>query len=111
MEEDTFKERIQSFLTTSLPTARQKEVRFFSEALESVVSRYDRYARNKASWENYSVRRRSLSQISASADLLGQRLSNLDVLSRDDLTDRIQVETLETIVGLLQLLSMGAKVL
>jgi hypothetical protein len=76
-----------------------------------VAARFDRYARNKASWENFSARRGSLSQISAGANLLGQRLLKLDVLSWDDLTDRIQTERLEAIIGLLQLLSKETKVL
>jgi hypothetical protein len=111
MEKDVFKERIQSFLKSSLPTGRQEDIGFVSEALESVASRYDRYARNKASWESFAARRGSLSQISAGANLLGQKLLKLDVLSWDDLGVRIQTERLEAIVGLLVLLSKEAKVL
>jgi hypothetical protein len=108
MQNEQFLEEVRTFLAGSLPSERQHDLGFLRGAIAAAATRFDRYAANRQ-WEDFYDRRRRLDKIASDAGHLAEELVSLDVISRDDLADRIQPGRLDEIVGLLHLLRAEAK--
>lgn len=79
-------ERIFDFLTRKLSKQRASA---FADAILAAGARYDRYQAAQSEWKNYSARKARLERITKlSADLLST-LIELDALTRDDPTARL----------------------
>jgi hypothetical protein len=62
-------------------------------------SRYDRYQAAKCEWKNYSARRARLDRITKLSDDLLNGLSELDVLTRDDLAGRLDEGMTQSLIN------------
>src|SRR3954454_142373 len=90
---------IRAFLERELPPAKSGDAAFLTDALLAAGERYDRYAANKQSWLLFAHRRRRLQQTAKRASELAIALSDLDVLSRDDLASRFGPKEFEALLG------------
>jgi hypothetical protein len=97
---------VYDFLLRELPSPNKGEARRFEKALERAGQRYDRYsaAENRKQWFSYIERSRCLQRIASRAEELAGGLGDLDVLSRDDLSNRIEWTKIEALIGSLLLL-------
>jgi hypothetical protein len=94
------------FLLRELPSPSKGEARHFEKALLRAGQRYDRYSasENRKKWFSYVVRSRHLQLIASRAEELAEGLCTLDILSRDDLGNRIEWIKIEALIGSLRLL-------
>jgi hypothetical protein len=67
--------------------------------LREAGKRYDRYIANRDEWFDYAARRRKLERITASIEAVATGLSELDILSRDDLASRVDSKKIDELVG------------
>jgi hypothetical protein len=95
------------FLLRELPSPNKGDVQHFAKALLRAGERYDRYsaAENRKQWFSYVARSRRLEYIASLAEKLAEVLCELDVLSRDDLSNRIEWTRIETLIGSLRQLN------
>jgi hypothetical protein len=101
------REGILEFLGHKLPPEKRRNAPYIADALLRAGARYDRYSANRNDWLNYSHRRNRLERIRKSAVELGVSLRDLDILSLDDLTNRVDPKQIEVLIGLLFFLSKG----
>ena len=101
-------ETLVAFLTRELPPRRREDVEYFARAIREAGDRYDRYDGRRADWEKYSSRRARLRKLEELAANLASALCSLDILSHDDLANRIGSEKVDYLIGLLQLLNQHA---
>ncbi len=99
---------VREFLVHELPSGMTKQASYFVQALLQAGARYDRYFASRHDWLHYAARRKRLESISTLAEGLASGLCNLDILSRDDLSSRIDPKATETLIGSLRLLSKVA---
>jgi len=92
------------FLVKELPPGMRKEADYFRNALRLAGERYDRYVTNKYEWRNYRERRKRLDGITDYAKKLASGLCELDILTREDLSSRVDPKEIEAIIGSLRLL-------
>ena len=96
---------IHEFLLRELPPGESKQAAYLTDVLLMAGARYDRYAEKRREWLNYTDRRKWLVKIVKLAEVLETDLSNLDVLSRDDLSLRLGPTEINTLIGSLRILS------
>ena len=94
-------EAVRELLARTLPPA---VVLFFTTALEDAAARYDRYSANRHEWSNYADRRKRLTKITDLASALASNLSELDILTRDELARRTDPKEIKALIGSLNLL-------
>jgi hypothetical protein len=82
----------------------RKQSAYFASAIAEAGARYDRYVANKPGWVSYKARRNRLRETAQLANKLGAYLCELDVLSRDDLAARVDIKSIETLIGSLRIL-------
>lgn len=106
-------ESIHDFLTRELPPGKANQAAYLTEAVQKAGARYDRYAekRNRKEWQNYSARANMLNSIKDLSVSLASYLSDLDILTRDDLETQIDPTKIETLIGSLVLLNKEANAL
>jgi hypothetical protein len=97
-------EILREFLAQALPPGDTNQVNFFATALEDAGARYDRYSANKHEWSNYAARRSRLNEIVDLARSLASNLSELDILSRDEIARRSDPKEIKVLLGSLKLL-------
>lgn len=109
LDDGTFRSvTIREFLKRELPLAKNAEASYLEEAVLTAGLRYDRYAANKKSWLKFAPRKRRLEHAAKLATELAAALSNLDVLSRDDLGSRFGPKDIEALLGSLLVLGKHA---
>jgi hypothetical protein len=101
-------ESLQEFLMSNLPRGKTKQLAYLADALHEAGARYDRYSARKEEWSGYARRSGELRRIAKRSDELALCLSQLDILSRDDLAKRIGQKEIEALVGSLGLLNKKA---
>jgi hypothetical protein len=95
---------ILEFLKRELPPGNAKQAPYLAEAVQRAAARYDRYAENRSECLDYAARRRRLVEITKAVEELAAKLCNLDILSRDELANRIDANELAAFVGSLHFL-------
>jgi hypothetical protein len=92
-------EGVREFLERLLPAKRSDAAAYFADALQRAGERYDRYTAKKKEWLQFGDRRNRLVRIAWDAKSLTDKLSALDIISRDDLTLRIGPAAVDALVG------------
>lgn len=94
-------EAIREFLAHKLPPRITKQADYLADALLKAGARYDRYAaeNNRTKWLDYTTRRTRFEKIARSIQTLTAEMSELDILSRDELSTRLDPITVETLLG------------
>jgi len=94
-------EAVRDFLADKLPPGKAKQADYLADALLKAGTRYDRYAAgcNRIKWENYTARRNRLERIAKSIQIVMEEMAQLDLLSRDDLSTRVDPIKLESLMG------------
>jgi hypothetical protein len=92
------------FLGRKLST---KQVTYVVRALETAGARYDRYTARRDEWLDYATRRNRIKFIIKLTSELTAGLSELDVVSRDDLATRADQKKIEVLLG--SLTRLGAE--
>lgn len=95
------REAVCEFLVRKLPPAVTKDTDYLADALFAAGVRYDRYVaeNNEDKWRDYTARRRRFEKITRASQTLINELLELDVLSRDDLSNFIDPIATEALVG------------
>jgi hypothetical protein len=96
---------IHDFLVRELPPEKTKHASYFAKALREAGDRYDRYIARKDEWFDYATRKNKLERVTTLIEGVASGLSELDILSRDDLASRIDQEQIDELVGSLYRLS------
>ena len=96
---------IHEFLVRELPPENTKHTSYFANALREAGERYDRYIATRDEWFHYATRRNKLERITASIEGAASGLSELDILSRDDLASRVDQKQIDELIGMLRRLS------
>jgi hypothetical protein len=99
---------VHEFLVHELPSGMTKQASYVALALRQAGARYDRYDASRHDWLPYAVRRKRLEAITTLAEGLASALCNLDILSRDDLSSRVDPATTEALIGSLCVISKAA---
>jgi hypothetical protein len=99
------REDIRDFLERELPPGKIKQAPYIMDAILKAGARYDRYRANRKDWLDYARRRHRLERVSKAAVELAISLSELDILSRDDLASRVDPKEIEALIGSLFFLS------
>jgi hypothetical protein len=102
---------IREFLVRELPPEKTRHAAYLANAILRAAARYDRYAACRNEWLKYTARRSRLERIGMIAADLVSGICKLDILSRDDLANRVDSEQIEALVGSLRLLSEQTDVL
>ena len=100
---------IREFLERELPQGTADQVTHFTTALLEAGQRYDRLTARRSEWRKYSARKSRLKQITKLAWNLASALSELDILSRDDLASRIGETKIDELVGSLWILGQNTR--
>jgi hypothetical protein len=102
---DGMREGISAFLMRELPPQRTGQSEYLTTALLAAAARYDRYQARAKECNNYSARRARLNRITKLAEDLALSLCELDILTHDDLANRIDENANEVLIGSLLRLS------
>jgi hypothetical protein len=102
-------EGVREFLERELPPAKKDQVSYLTNVLLEVGQLYDRHTARRDEWLNYAKRRDRLIWITKSAEALASFLSDLDILSRDDLAARFGAKRIEELIGSLRILGHKTK--
>jgi hypothetical protein len=78
-----------------------KRASYFATALRVAGERYDRYIANRDEWFDYAARKKKLERLMVSIEAVAFGLSELDILSRDDLASRVDPKEIDELVGTL----------
>ena len=97
-------EDLHSFLVRELPPGKTKQASYLMEVLREAGARFDRYDAKRNEWLNYATRRSRLATITNLLEELESCLCDLDILSRDELANRVDPKMIETFVGSIRLL-------
>ena len=97
-------EDLHSFLVRELPPGKTKQASYLMEVLREAGARFDRYDAKRNEWLNYATRRSRLETITKLLEELESCLCDLDILSRDELANRVDPKMIETFVGSIRLL-------
>jgi len=89
---------ILEFLVRELPPKRIEHAAQITDALLKAGARYDRYMTRQDEWRRYGPRTARLRTIKKLLEDLATHLSELDILSRDELASRME-PAIVTIVG------------
>jgi hypothetical protein len=100
---------IREFLERELPQRATDQVAHFTTALLEAGQRYDRLTARRSEWRKYSARKNRLKRITRLAWDLASALSELDVLSHDDLASRIGATKIDEFVGSLWILGQNTR--
>jgi hypothetical protein len=101
-------ESLREFLMRDLPRGKLRQLSYLMEALKEAAARYDRYAARRDDWRSYARRGGHLRGIARKSFELINDLTQLDILSRDDLESRIGKKEIGTLIGSLGILSNKA---
>ena len=91
-----------------LPPRNTRRASYFSEAVREAGERYDRYNERKDEWSSYAARKHKLEGIVNSVEKVASGLSELDILSRDDLVTRVGSKEIDGLIGSLHRLGREA---
>src|SRR5689334_15978558 len=92
-------EGIRDFLERKLPPGMTDQAPFITETLIEASARYDRYAASRKDWFSYVRRRDRLLKVARLTRQLASELCDLDILSQDDLANRINPTQIEALIG------------
>jgi hypothetical protein len=95
---------LREFVARTLPPGDTNQVQYFTAALEDAGARYDRYRANIDEWWSYAARKSRLAKIAELTGDLACNLTELDILSRDELARRSDSKEIEKLVGSLNFL-------
>lgn len=95
---------IREFFARELPPKKAKQASRFSDAAFKASERYRRHAEKKHEWYWYSDRRSRLREIEDSSKALVCVLCNLDVLTREEFSNRLDPDAINSLVGSLTFL-------
>jgi hypothetical protein len=100
------REAILEFLAEKLPADQTKQADYLADALLRAGTRYDRYAAkdNQIKWKNYTARRNRFDKITRSIQAVVKEMGELDPISFDDLSTRVDRDKLESLMGSLVIL-------
>jgi hypothetical protein len=90
---------ILDFLKRELPPGKIKQASYIMDELQKAGARYDRYTVKRKDWWNYTRRRQRLETVNKLAMELETSLSELDILTRDDLASRVDPKEIEALIG------------
>src|SRR5436189_6476851 len=93
------KKNIDEFLQRELPPAASQRALYIAEALHNAGERYDRLSAARDDWCKYGVRRKKLTNLVALLEESASGLCDLDILSRDDLENRVARKQIDELVG------------
>jgi hypothetical protein len=96
---------IQKFLVRELPPKNSKHASYFANALREAGERYDRYIARRDEWIDYATRKNKLEGVTALIEGVASGLSELDILSRDELASRVDQKQIDELIGSLRRLS------
>lgn len=92
---------VYEFLVRHLPPQNNKRASYFANALREAGERYDRYIARRDEWFDYAARKKKLERLMVSIEAVAFGLSELDILSRDDLASRVDSKEIDELVGTL----------
>jgi hypothetical protein len=99
------RETVVEFLHRALPPERAKEASSIADGIKEAGARYDRYAEHR---ELYRLRAVRLQRIEEGAKEVWSALLALDVMSRDDIANRIAPRTIDEYIGSFTVLTLAA---
>src|SRR5436305_10049106 len=102
---------LHEFLVRELPPENAKHASYFANASLEAGERYVRYSERMDEWSGYATRRKNLKRIVKLTEELASGLSELDILSRDDLASRVGSKEIDGLVGSLRRLGKETTVL
>lgn len=102
---------IHEFLVRELPPENVRRAAYFANASHEAGERYVRYSERNDEWVCYATRRKKLETIATLTEKLASGLSDLDILSRDDLASRIGSKEIDGLIGSLRRLGKETTVL
>lgn len=102
-------ESLHEFLLRELPPGKSTQARYLTEALATAGERYEHHIARRDDWWFYASRRERLERIGALAVQLASALCELDIISREDLQNRLGPRELEALVGSLRVLIAQTK--
>src|SRR5689334_19457318 len=85
---------VAEFLKCELPPQAAGQISYYLGALSGAAARYDRYAEKRAECLNYTARKRRLVTAMRTSKHLADQLCALDVLSRDEVAQRLDITQL-----------------
>src|ERR1035437_143536 len=90
---------VHEFLVRELPPEDVRRASYFANASREAGERYVRYSERKDEWSKYATRRDKLKRIVTLVEGVASDLSELDILSRDDLASRIGSKEIDGLIG------------
>jgi hypothetical protein len=97
-------ERIREFLIRRLPPEKRPEATYLVNALLEAAARYDRYIRQKDDWWDYVKRNKRFNGVATKAGWLETAMLDLDILSRDDFSNKVNSKDIDALLGALAFL-------
>lgn len=102
---------IHEFLVRELPSENVRRASYFANASREAGERYVRYSERKDEWSSYATRRDKLKKITTFIEKVASGLSELDILSRDDLASRVGSKEIDGLISSLRHLGKEATIL
>jgi hypothetical protein len=102
------RERVRDFLARELPPGKSTEASYVADAVAAAGESYDRHTARKDEWWRYSSRRARLETLANYAAWAASGLCALDIISREDLQNRLGTKEFDAHVGALNFLALQA---
>jgi hypothetical protein len=99
------RENLHDYLLRELPPGKSKEVSYVADALAAAGERYDRHTARKDEWWRYARRKGRLETLTRYAEWAASGLCELDIITREDLQNRLGTKELEALVGSFRVLA------
>jgi hypothetical protein len=93
-------------LLRELPPGKSREVSYVEDALAAAGERYDRHTARKDEWWRYARRKDRLETLTKYAEWTASGLCGLDIITREDLQNRLGTKELEALAGSLRVLAV-----
>jgi hypothetical protein len=100
------RESLHDYLLRELPPGKSKEMSYVADALAAAGERYDRHTARKDEWWRYAGRKGRLDTLTRYAEWAASGLCALDIITREDLQNRLGTKELEALVGSLRVLAV-----
>jgi hypothetical protein len=101
-------EKILAFLERELPPGRTTQAPYLTKVLLNVGKRYQHYSNRINEWQGYGARRTRFARLAHAAAILVSELETLDVVSYDDLANRLYPKEIESLAGSMRVLGRKA---
>jgi hypothetical protein len=102
---------VHAFLVRELPPENASRAWYFANAARDAGERYVQYSERKDEWSSYATRRDKLKKITTFVEKVAFGLSELDILSRDDLASRVGSKEIDGLIGSLRRLGKETTIL